>query len=145
MVRLVLAACVLTAWGCVDTGPTRRPESNRAPLGWVDVRLDVDGEVTLGADGPWWASTLDGADRVRGSRLPPDTPLIIAVWSSKVVGWPSTTKPVALSSRSTPRPNAAARAPPPERVTAIITGCAAGGAAWAAASEPGSFEFTQGR
>jgi len=75
VLRLSLAVVVFATWACVDTGRTRRPEANQAPLGWVDVRLDTEGRPTVGADGPWWATNLDGVERARGPRLPPDTPV----------------------------------------------------------------------
>ncbi len=59
--------------------------------------------------------------------LPPDTPLISSTSSSSVVSRPSTTMRVAFNSSSTPRPKAAARAPPPDNATAAITvGCLPG-------------------
>src|SRR3989344_872088 len=50
--------------------------------------------------------------------LPPETPLITSVASSSVVGRPFQSKRVACISVSTPKPKAAALAPPPESVTA---------------------------
>ncbi len=77
--------------------------------------------------------------------LPPETPLTSVTSSSRLVDRPSSVNSVAFSSCSTPRPKAAARAPPPDSATAATTGRSTAAVAGRACSSARTGWFCHGR